>query len=155
MRIELTVNERKVMLDVPPSETLLTSLRERLHLTGAKEACVEGECGACTVLLNGRPVDSCIYPTAASSETQITTVEGLRGTDGKLSPLQQAFVDHFAVQCGFCTPGMVMTALAIVKDNPNPSDADIRHGLEGNLCRCTGYQNIIKAVIAGAKAMRG
>lgn len=148
MRIELTVNERKVMLDVPPSETLLTSLRERLHLTGAKEACVEGECGACTVLLNGRPVDSCIYPTAASSETQITTVEGLRGPDGKLSPLQQAFVDHFAVQCGFCTPGLLMTLSALLANNPDPNRAEIQQAIVGNLCRCTGYVQVVEAVEA-------
>ena len=114
MRIELTVNTRDVSVEAPPTETLLATLRERLQLTGTKEACVEGECGACTVLVNGRPVDSCIYATAAADGLSITTVEGLGGPDGSLSPLQQSFVDHFAIQCGFCPPGFLVTRSALL-----------------------------------------
>ena len=146
MLVDLTVNGRNVDLDVPPYETLLTSLRNRLQLIGTKEACVEGECGACTVLLDGKPVDSCIYSTAASAGSLVTTVEGLRGPDGELSPLQQAFIDHFAVQCGFCTPGLLMTLSALLARNPDPDRAEIHQAVSGNLCRCTGYVQILEAV---------
>lgn len=146
MLVDLTVNGRNVDLDVSPRETLLTSLRNRLQLIGTKEACVEGECGACTVLLDGKPVDSCIYSTAASAGSRVTTVEGLRGPDGELSPLQQAFIDHFAVQCGFCTPGLLMTLSALLARNPDPDRAEIHQAVSGNLCRCTGYVQILEAV---------
>ena len=146
MLVDLTVNGRNVDLDVAPYETLLTSLRNRLQLIGTKEACVEGECGACTVLLDGKPVDSCIYSTAASAGSLVTTVEGLRGPDGELSPLQQAFIDHFAVQCGFCTPGLLMTLSALLAGNPDPDRAEIHQAVSGNLCRCTGYVQILEAV---------
>ena len=146
MLVDLTVNGRNVDLDVSPGETLLTSLRNRLQLIGTKEACVEGECGACTVLLDGKPVDSCIYSTAASAGSRVTTVEGLRGPDGELSPLQQAFIDHFAVQCGFCTPGLLMTLSALLARNPDPDRAEIHQAVSGNLCRCTGYVQILEAV---------
>ena len=146
MLVDLNVNGRNVDLDVPPYETLLTSLRNRLQLIGTKEACVEGECGACTVLLDGKPVDSCIYSTAASAGSLVTTVEGLRGPDGELSPLQQAFIDHFAVQCGFCTPGLLMTLSALLARNPDPDRAEIHQAVSGNLCRCTGYVQILEAV---------
>mgnify|MGYP001163885331 FL=1 len=148
MRIELTVNTRDVSVEAPPTETLLATLRERLQLTGTKEACVEGECGACTVLVNGRPVDSCIYATAAADGLSITTVEGLGGPDGSLSPLQQSFVDHFAIQCGFCTPGLLVTLSALLKANPNPDRGEIETAIAGNLCRCTGYTQIVEAVEA-------
>jgi carbon-monoxide dehydrogenase small subunit len=144
--VDLTVNGRHVELDVQPYETLLTSLRNRLQLIGTKEACVEGECGACTVLLDGEPVDSCIYATAASAGSRVTTVEGLRGPDGELSPLQQAFVDHFAVQCGFCTPGLLVTLSALLARNPDPDRAEIHQAVSGNLCRCTGYVQVLEAV---------
>lgn len=146
MLVDLIVNGRNVDLDVSPRETLLTSLRNRLQLIGTKEACVEGECGACTVLLDGKPVDSCIYSTAASAGSLVTTVEGLRGPDGELSPLQQAFIDHFAVQCGFCTPGLLMTLSALLARNPDPDRAEIHQAVSGNLCRCTGYVQILEAV---------
>ena len=146
MLVDLTVNGRNVDLDVSPRETLLISLRNRLQLIGTKEACVEGECGACTVLLDGKPVDSCIYSTAASAGSRVTTVEGLRGPDGELSPLQQAFIDHFAVQCGFCTPGLLMTLSALLARNPDPDRAEIHQAVSGNLCRCTGYVQILEAV---------
>ena len=146
MLVDLTVNGRNVDLDVSSGETLLTSLRNRLQLIGTKEACVEGECGACTVLLDGKPVDSCIYSTAASAGSRVTTVEGLRGPDGELSPLQQAFIDHFAVQCGFCTPGLLVTLSALLASNPDPDRAEIQQAVSGNLCRCTGYVQILEAV---------
>ncbi len=146
MLVDLIVNGRNVDLDVSPRETLLTSLRNRLQLIGTKEACVEGECGACTVLLDGKPVDSCIYSTAASAGSRVTTVEGLRGPDGELSPLQQAFIDHFAVQCGFCTPGLLVTLSALLASNPDPDRAEIHQAVSGNLCRCTGYVQILEAV---------
>ncbi len=146
MLVDLTVNGRNVDLDVSSGETLLTSLRNRLQLIGTKEACVEGECGACTVLLDGKPVDSCIYSTAASAGSRVTTVEGLRGPDGELSPLQQAFIDHFAVQCGFCTPGLLVTLSALLASNPDPGRAEIHQAVSGNLCRCTGYVQILEAV---------
>ena len=146
MLVDLIVNGRNVDLDVSPRETLLTSLRNRLQLIGTKEACVEGECGACTVLLDGKPVDSCIYSTAASAGSLVTTVEGLRGPDGELSPLQQAFIDHFAVQCGFCTPGLLVTLSALLASNPDPDRAEIQQAVSGNLCRCTGYVQILEAV---------
>ena len=148
MRIELTVNTRDVSVEAPPTETLLATLRERLQLTGTKEACVEGECGACTVLVNGRPVDSCIYATAAADGLSITTVEGLGGPDGSLSPLQQSFVDHFAIQCGFCTPGFLVTLSALLEVNPDPDREEIENAIAGNLCRCTGYTQIVEAVEA-------
>ncbi|SVD48605.1 uncharacterized protein METZ01_LOCUS401459, partial [marine metagenome] len=144
--VDLIVNGRNVDLDVSPRETLLISLRNRLQLIGTKEACVEGECGACTVLLDGKPVDSCIYSTAASAGSRVTTVEGLRGPDGELSPLQQAFIDHFAVQCGFCTPGLLMTLSALLARNPDPDRVEIHQAVSGNLCRCTGYVQILEAV---------
>ena len=149
MRIELTVNTRDVSVEAPPTETLLATLRERLQLTGTKEACVEGECGACTVLVNGRPGESSIYATAAADGLSITTVEGLGGPDGSLSPLQQSFVDHFAIQCGFCTPGFLVTLSALLKANPDPDREEIENAIAGNLCRCTGYTQIVEAVEAG------
>ena len=137
------------------ARTLLSQfLRETLDLTGTHVGCDTSQCGACVVHLNGVPVKSCAVFAVQADGAEVATIEGVASGD-TLHPMQEAFRDNHGLQCGFCTPGMVMTALAIVKDNPNPSDADIRHGLEGNLCRCTGYQNIIKAVIAGAKAMRG
>ena len=137
------------------ARTLLSQfLRETLDLTGTHVGCDTSQCGACVVHLNGVPVKSCAVFAVQADGAEVATIEGVASGD-TLHPMQEAFRDNHGLQCGFCTPGMVMTALAIVKDTPNPSDADIRHGLEGNLCRCTGYQNIVKAVIAGAKAMRG
>lgn len=148
VHISLQVNGRGVTVDVEPDETLLDLLRERLRLTGAKEGCDEGECGACTVLVDDKPLDSCIYPAAAAAGRAVRTIEGLTGIDGQLTPIQQSFVDHFAVQCGFCTPGFVMVLTALIEGNPTPTEAEVRSALAGNLCRCTGYSTIVDAVLA-------
>lgn len=148
MDLQLTVNGRSIAVAVEPDETLLHVLRERLHLTGTKEGCDEGECGACTVMVDGRPLNSCILPAMAVTGAEVVTVEGLSGGDGLLSPLQQSFVDTFAVQCGFCTPGLVVTLTALLAENPEPSEDEIRRAIVGNLCRCTGYAAIVDAVMA-------
>lgn len=151
MEIELTVNGVKHQLTVRPRERLLDVLRSRLLLTGAKEGCGEGECGACAVLLDGVAVNSCLILAFQARGKEVTTVEGL-GSQESLSPLQQAFIEENAVQCGYCTPGMLIAAKALLLKNRNPSEADIREALAGNLCRCTGYINIIKAVQRAAKS---
>lgn len=145
--VAFSVNGVAHRLEVGPGETLLRTLRERLRLTGTKDGCVEGECGACTVLVDDKPVDSCILLTAALEGRQVRTVEGLSG-DGALGPLQQAFIDHGSVQCGFCTPGFLMTLTALLEENPSPSSFEVREALDGNICRCTGYRQIIEAVAA-------
>lgn len=145
--VNLTVNDKEYELEVAPDERLLDTLREQLRLTGVKEGCSVGECGACTVLLDGKAVHSCMVLTAQVDESEIMTVEGLE-KDGKLDPLQQSFIDHQAVQCGFCTPGMLMSAKSLLNENPNPDREDIKTAIEGNLCRCTGYEQIIEAVEA-------
>ena len=143
--ITLTVNGAKERLDVPSNMTLLTMLREMLALTGTKNGCEAGECGACTVLLDGEPVNSCMVLALEADGCEVTTVEGL-AEEGSLSTLQDAFVAHNAVQCGFCTPGMLISARALLQRNPDPSVDEIKEALVGNLCRCTGYVRIIKAV---------
>ena len=153
-KISITVNGKQMTGEAEARTLLSQFLRETLDLTGTHVGCDTSQCGACVVHLNGVPVKSCAVFAVQADGAEVATIEGVASGD-TLHPMQVAFRDNHGLQCGFCTPGMVMTALAIVKDNPNPSDADIRHGLEGNLCRCTGYQNIVKAVIAGAKAMRG
>jgi carbon-monoxide dehydrogenase small subunit len=152
-RISITVNGKQITGEAEARTLLSRFLRETLGLTGTHVGCDTSQCGACVVHLNGVPVKSCAVFAVQADGAEVATIEGVASGD-TLHPMQEAFRDNHGLQCGFCTPGMVMTALAIVKDNPDPSDADIRHGLEGNLCRCTGYQNIVKAVIAGAKAMR-
>ncbi len=147
--IRCTVNGKEHELEVGPGETLLRTLRDRLWLTGTKEGCVEGECGACTVLVDDVPVDSCILAAAAVDGRCIRTVEGLSDED-RLSPLQQAFLDHAAVQCGFCTPGFLMTLTALLERQASPSPEEIEAALAGNLCRCTGYRQMIDAVMAVA-----
>lgn len=147
--IEFRVNGRKVKLSVEGSETLLECLREQVGLTGTKRGCDQGDCGACTVLVNGQPVNSCLVLAAEAADKEITTIEGLVQND-ELHPLQQAFVDHDAVQCGFCTPGMILTAVALLNENPNPTEKEIRRYLQGNLCRCTGYSKIVQAIQAAA-----
>ncbi len=152
-RISITVNGKQITGEAEARTLLSQFLRETLDLTGTHVGCDTSQCGACVVHLNGVPVKSCAVFAVQADGGEVATIEGVASGD-TLHPMQEAFRDNHGLQCGFCTPGMVMTALAIVKDNPDPSDADIRHGLEVNLCRCTGYQNIVKAVIAGAKAMR-
>jgi carbon-monoxide dehydrogenase small subunit len=149
-----TVNGRTHQLEVAPAETLLQTLRRRLFLLGTKEGCIEGECGACTVLIEDQPVASCIYAAAAADGRNVRTVEGLGDRD-RLSPLQQAFVDQAAVQCGFCTPGFLMTLTALLEHDPSPAPDEIRTALAGNLCRCTGYQQIIEAVVGASTAEDG
>jgi aerobic carbon-monoxide dehydrogenase small subunit len=143
--ITVTVNGAQERLDVPSNMTLLQMLRERLGLTGAKNGCEAGECGACTVLVGGEPVNSCMMLAVEADGQEVLTVEGL-APEGELSRLQKAFIEHNAVQCGFCTPGMLMSAHALLQRNPQPSEQEIKEALVGNLCRCTGYVRIIDAI---------
>ena len=150
-RITLTVNDVLETVDVHQHMTLLQMLREKLSLTGTKNGCSAGECGACTVLFNDEPVNSCMVLAAECDGARIVTVEGL-AKDGKLSTLQNTIIQAGGVQCGFCTPGMLISATALLKRNPDPSEADVREALVGNLCRCTGYYRIVEAVREAAKA---
>jgi len=143
--INFLLNGKEVSMAVDPEVTLLYLLREELFLTGTKEGCGSGECGACTVLMDGVAVNSCLVLAPQINGTEILTIEALE-QDGKLDRLQQSFIDHHAVQCGFCTPGMLMSAKALLLKNPHPTQEEIKIALSGNLCRCTGYQNIIAAV---------
>jgi xanthine dehydrogenase YagT iron-sulfur-binding subunit len=152
-RVTMTVNEKKISMTVEPQETLLDVLRDRLGLTGAKKMCDRGECGGCTVLLNGKPVYSCMYLALRADGANITTVEGLASKD-KLDPVQQAFIDKDAYQCGFCTSGFVMSSVAFLKESKNPHLEDIKKALSGNLCRCVNYYKIYQAVEEAAKLMR-
>ena len=148
--IEITVNGRKRRLTVKPNDLLLNVIREDLVLTGTKYGCGIGECAACTVLMEGKPVLACMILAVAAHGKNITTIEGLADGD-KLAPVQQAFIDHGAIQCGFCTPGMVLTSHALLNENPDPSEEEIRDYLRGNYCRCTGYTAIVKAAQSCAK----
>jgi len=143
--VTFMVNGQIVTLEVSPKERLIDTLREQLKLTGTKEGCSIGECGACTVILDGKAVCSCLILTGQIGGSEVLTIEGLE-VDGKLDSLQQAFIDHHAIQCGFCTPGMLMSAKALLIHNPHPSREEIKTALEGNLCRCTGYEQIIEAI---------
>jgi aerobic carbon-monoxide dehydrogenase small subunit len=149
--INVTINGRLYQEDVEPRLLLSHFLRENIGLTGTHVGCVVGECGACSVLLEGKVVKSCLHFAVQADEREITTVEGL-AKDGELSPIQEAFVKHYAFQCGYCTPGMVMTSHALLQRNPNPSEEEIRRALAGNLCMCTGYVQIVEAVKEAAKA---
>lgn len=149
--ITVTVNGRPEYLTVPPNMTLLRMLREVLALTGTKNGCEAGECGACTVLLDGEPVNSCLTLAVEADGREVTTVEGL-AEDGQLSALQEAFVELNAVQCGFCTPGMLVSAHALLARNPRPTEQEIKEAMLGNLCRCTGYLRIVGAVQTAASA---
>lgn len=153
MQLRMTLNDRPVAIEVEPTEPLLHVLRERLGLVGAKESCGKGECGACTVIMNGKAVNACLVMAAQAEGANLLTVEGLAQLDGSLHPIQQAFLDAGAVQCGYCTPGMVMSAWALLRQNPHPSPTEIRTGMSGNLCRCTGYQKILSAVSLAAERM--
>lgn len=148
--ITLTVNGEPRELAVEPWWTLLDVLREELGLTGTKKGCDRGDCGACTVLLDGKPITSCMRLAVQADGHEIVTVEGL-AAPGHLHPVQRAFVDHGSIQCGFCTPGMIMAAVALLNENPHPTEADVRAALAGNLCRCTGYAKIVRAVMAAAQ----
>ena len=140
------VNNQIKTVETFPMARLLDVLREDLQLTGTKEGCGEGECGACTVILNGRIVNSCLIPISQVDGTEITTIEGV-AHEGQLHDFQQAFIDHGGAQCGICTPGMILAALDLLKRNPTPTEIDIRNGLAGNLCRCTGYMKIFESVV--------
>ncbi len=150
--VTLRVNGGVHPLAVEPRRTLLDALRHDLYLTGAKKVCDMGDCGACTVLVDGRAMYACLLLAVDCADRRITTIEGL-ARDGELHPLQQAFWNEHALQCGFCTPGFIMTAAALLQSNPSPSEDEIRKGLEGNLCRCTGYANIVKAVQSASATM--
>ena len=146
MLITLNINGESRMVDVFPMARLLDVLREQCHLTGTKEGCGEGECGACTVILDGQIVNSCLVPVAQVNGSSITTIEGVAQQD-QLHAVQQAFIDHGGAQCGICTPGMVLAAVDLLNRNPQPSESEIRNGLAGNLCRCTGYMKIFESVV--------
>ncbi len=150
-RIAITVNGAREELEVEPRQLLVYALREQLGLTGTNIGCDTSSCGACTVHLDGQSVKSCTVLAVQADGREVTTIEGL-ATDGALHPMQQAFRDNHALQCGYCTPGMIMAATSFLEEHPSPSEDEIRHGLEGNLCRCTGYHNIVKAVQAVAGA---
>lgn len=151
LSINVTVNGRRRFLDVAVNHTLLDVLRDDIELTGTKECCLVGECGTCTVIVNGRPVNSCLVLAVEVDGSEITTVEGLATEDG-LSLLQDAFLDHGATQCGFCIPGQLMSATALLDRNPHPTVQEIQEGLVGNLCRCAGYEQITMAVLAASEA---
>jgi carbon-monoxide dehydrogenase small subunit len=153
-QVKLTVNGKLYELKIQPWKTLLELIREDLGLTGTKEGCGLGECGACTVIMDGRTTNSCLVLAAEADGKQITTIEGLADGD-RLHPVQQAFVDHGGLQCGFCTPGMIMSAKALLDENQTPSDEEIRKGISGNLCRCTGYTKIIESIKAAAENAGG
>jgi carbon-monoxide dehydrogenase small subunit len=149
-RITLTVNGETELIDVPSNMTLLQMLREKLVLTGTKNGCAAGECGACTVIMNGEPVNSCMVLAVECDGAEITTIEGLAHPE-QLDPVQEASIEQGGVQCGFCTPGILISTRALLERNPNPSDYEIRDALVGNLCRCTGYLRIIDAVKEAAR----
>jgi len=153
MHIVLTVNGRPVEADIEPREVLLDFLRDRLGLTGAKRSCDMQVCGACTVLLDGLPISACCTLTYEARGREVLTIEGLK-SDGRLHPLQEAFVDHAAVQCGFCTPGMILTALVLLRETPAPDAGQVKAHLNGTLCRCTGYWKIIDAVVDAGRRLR-
>ena len=150
--IRLIVNEEPYEVMIKPSETLLEVLKNKLGLTGAKHACDTGKCGSCTVLLDGKPIRSCLTFAISVRNREMTTIEGL-AKNGDLHPIQKAFIDHGAVQCGFCTPGMILFTKSFLEENPNPTEEEIRKALTANICRCTGYVKIIEAVKAAAKEM--
>ncbi len=152
--VSLAVNGKAVSAEVDPPTLLVQLLREQLRLTGTHVGCDTSQCGACVVHVDGRSVKSCTMLAVQAEGAAVTTIEGL-ATNGTLHPMQEAFREHHGLQCGFCTPGMVMSAIDLVQQNANPTEREIREWLEGNICRCTGYHNIVKAIDAGAKALRG
>lgn len=155
VRVSMTVNGRAVSAEVEPRTLLVNFIRDQLRLTGTHIGCDTAQCGACTIHLNGVAVKSCNILAAQADGASVTTIEGIAKADGTLHPMQAAFRDHHGLQCGYCTPGMVMSAIDLVKRHPDLSDDQVRAELDGNLCRCTGYHNIVKAVRAGAQSMKG
>jgi carbon-monoxide dehydrogenase small subunit len=149
--IELTVNDEPQEFLAAPGSTLLSAVRETLGLTAAKRGCSQGTCGTCTVLLDGQPVMSCLVPVETVDGADVRTLEGVAAPDGTLDPLQQAFLDGFATQCGFCTSGMIMAAKGLLAENPDPTRDDVVRAISGNVCRCTGYESIINAILAAAR----
>ena len=150
MKIEMKVNGKTVSGEIEGRTLLVDFLRKDLRLTGTHVGCDTSQCGACTVHMNGEQVKSCSVLAAEADGAEVTTIEAMQNADGSLNTVQQAFQDYHGLQCGYCTPGMVMAATALLKDNPKPTEAEIRHHLEGNICRCTGYHNIIKAIMAAS-----
>jgi aerobic-type carbon monoxide dehydrogenase small subunit (CoxS/CutS family) len=153
-KIRVIVNGRAYEKTVPVRLSLADFLRDHLHLTGTHIGCEHGVCGACTIFLNGRSARSCLTLAVQADGAEIVTIEGLRGQDGARHPMQEAFHQNFALQCGYCTPGMLITAIELLQDNPNPSEQDVREALSGNICRCSGYQAIIDAVLSAARRER-
>ncbi|MYC31437.1 MAG: (2Fe-2S)-binding protein [Chloroflexi bacterium] len=151
--LEFTVNGRRRQLLVAPYYSLLDTLRDEMQLTGTKKGCDEGDCGACTVILDGKPVTSCLVLAHSARDAEITTVEGLASPDG-LHAVQQAFIEKGGLQCGYCTPGLIMAAVGFLQDNPVPSEEDVKFAIGGNLCRCTGYTKVIEAIMLAAETMR-
>ena len=152
--ISFTINGQVQTLTIQPWRTLLEVIREDLQLTGTKEGCGQGECGSCTVIMDGKTVNSCLVPAVEAHGREIITIEGMPNND-TLHPIQEAFVEHSGMQCGFCTPGMIMSAKGLLDRNPEPSEEEIREGIAGNFCRCTGYTKIIESIDAAAKVMKG
>ena len=153
MHVQFKVNGKSAALEVPPNTLLVQVLRESLHLTGTHVGCDTAQCGACTVMMNGRAVKSCNMLAAQAAGAEVTTIEGLAAADGTMHPMQAAFKECHGLQCGFCTTGMVMSAVDLCTHHPKASEGEIRELLEGNICRCTGYQNIVKAVVMGGAGM--
>lgn len=155
LSIKLTVNGEPREVEAPARRLLADLLRDDLDLTGTKRGCETGICGACTVLLDGKPVKSCLVLVVQARGRSVTTIEGLRPKDGALHPIQQAFVEHGGLQCGYCTPGFIMATCGLLEGNPRPTEAEVRAGLSGNLCRCTGYMGIVESVLAASEKMHG
>ena len=151
--IKFIINGQPTEIEVKPWRTLLEMVREDLHLTGTKEGCGHGECGSCTVIMGGKTVNSCLVPALEAEGQEILTIEGL-AEQGKLNPIQEAFVEHSGMQCGFCTPGMIISAKALLDRNPHPSENEIREAIAGNFCRCTGYAKIVESIDAAARGLR-
>ena len=151
--IGFVLNGESIQVEIEPHLTLLQLIREKLGLTGTKEGCGMGECGACTVLVDGSAINSCLFPAMEVEGRNVTTIEGLADTQGNLHPIQKAFIENGGIQCGFCTPGMVLSAKALLDENPSPTEEEIRNSISGNLCRCTGYAQIVQAIKAATEKL--